>query len=322
MLPGRVSLFWGLLAVKYNKPALSNAELLARWQSKGLAVPSPAEAERALNFIGYFRLRGYALPLMTPMSTGRQFKPGVAFDDILARYELDRDLRRITLGQLERIEVAVRTVISNVMSLHYGPFWYLNHPAQVLGHVAGAKGKPEAFRLGNFLGEVERETHRSKDTFAQHYFSTYTAPLLPPSWLMAECLSFGKWSVLYQHLQKAEPTHPNPKKVVAKAFGLSVSLLESWLHALTILRNTCAHHGRVWNRRFAYRPEVYAQAPQHFTDPQCYYCLAVVMRLFSRSFDTRDEWPVALHDLFKAHPSIVPSELGFPASWSADPLWN
>lgn len=322
MLPGRVSHFWGGLAVKYNKPALSNADLLARWQAKGLAVASAAEAERALNFIGYFRLRGYALPLMTRTPTGRQFNPGVTFADILARYELDRDLRRITLGQLERIEVAVRTVISNVMSLQYGPFWYLNHPSQVLGHASGPKGKPEPFKLGGFLGEVERETHRSKDTFAQHYFSTYTEPLLPPSWLMAECLSFGKWSVLYQHLQKADPAHPNPKKTVAKAFGLSVSLLESWLHALTILRNTCAHHGRIWNRRFGYRPEVYAHAPQHFADPQSYYCLAVVMRLFSRAVDTHDEWSVRLMDLFKAHPAIAPAELGFPAGWEVDPIWN
>ena len=307
--------------MKYNKPAFSNAALLTRWQTKGLAVPSTADAERALNFIGYFRLRGYALPLMKQTPEGRLFKSGVKFEDILARYELDFDLRRITLGQLERIEVAVRTVISNVMSLQYGPFWYFNHPAQVLGHVVGPKGR-EPFKLGGFLGEVERETSRSKDTFAQHYFKTYTEPLLPPSWLMAECLSFGKWSVLYQHLQKADPAHPNPKKTVAKAFGLSVGLLESWLHALTILRNTCAHHGRVWNRRFGYRPEVYARAPTHFSNPQSYYCLAVVMRLFSREVDTHDEWPVRLLDLFKAHPAIAPAELGFPAGWESDPIWN
>jgi abortive infection bacteriophage resistance protein len=269
--------------MKYSKPALSNANLLARWQAKGLVVASAEDAGRALNFIGYFRLRGYALPLMTQTSAGRQFKAGSTFTDILARYELDRELRRITLGQ---------------------------------------HGKLEPFKLGGFLGEVERETHRSKDTFAQHYFSTYTEPLLPPSWLMAECLSFGKWSVLYQHLQKADPAHPNPKKTVAKAFGLSVSLLESWLHALTILRNTCAHHGRIWNRRFGYRPEVYAQAPQHFADPQSYYCLAVVMRLFSRAVDTHDEWPVRLMDLFKAHPTVAAIEMGFPSGWEVSPIWT
>lgn len=308
--------------MKYSKPALSNADLLARWQAKGLAIPLPADAERALTFIGYFRLRGYALSLMMPTPSGRQFAAGIRFEDILARYEFDRELRRITLGQLERIEVAVRTVISNQMSLQYGPFWYLNHPSQVLGHATGPAGRTEPFKMGGFLGEVERETHRSKDTFAQHYFRTYTEPLLPPSWLVVECLSFGKWSVLYQHLQKADRAHPNPKKTVAKVFGLSVTLLESWLHALTILRNTCAHHGRIWNRRFGYRPEVYAQAPQHFVDPQSYYCLAVVMRLFSRAVDTHDEWPVRLMDLFKVHPGIAPADLGFPSGWETDPVWN
>lgn len=308
--------------MKYNKPALSNADLLARWQAKGLTVANAADAERALNFIGYFRLRGYALPLMTPTPAGRQFRAGVTFADILARYELDRDLRRITLGQLERIEVAVRTVISNQMAMQYGPFWYLNHPQQVLAHAPVRNKQPEAFAIGRFLSDVERDTRQSTDLFAKHYFTAYSEPLLPPSWLMAECLSFGKWSRLYKHLRKADPAHPNPKKEIAKAFGLAVSLLESWLHALSLLRNTCAHHGRVWNRRFGYRPEVYAHAPKHFTDPQSYYCLAVVMRLFSRAVDTHDEWPVRLMDLFKAHPTIAPTELGFPAGWEADPIWN
>lgn len=309
--------------MKYSKTALSNADLLARWQAKGLQIPDAAAALRALTFIGYFRLRGYALPLMQSLPNGsRVFKAGTSFTDILARYELDRDLRRITLGQLERIEVAVRTVISNQMSVQYGPFWYLNYPQQVLAHAPGRNNKPEAFAIGRFLSGVERDTRQSSDLFAKHYFSQYTEPLLPPSWLMAECVSFGTWSKLYKHLQKADAAHPNPKKEIAKVFGLSVSLLESWLHALSLLRNTCAHHGRVWNRRFAYRPEVYAQARQNFTDQQSYYCLAVVMRLFSRPVDSHDEWPVRLLDLFQAHPTIAPAELGFPTDWEADPIWN
>jgi len=93
--------------VKYTKVPLSNAALLARWQEKGLAVPSVIAAERALNFIGYFRLRGYALSLMISTPAGRMFQPEVSFEDVIARYEFDRVLRRITLGQLERIAVAV-----------------------------------------------------------------------------------------------------------------------------------------------------------------------------------------------------------------------
>ena len=312
--------------MKYQKPALSNPDLLQRWIDKGLQITSPAQnqqARQALNFIGYFRLRGYALPLMTAKPGGeRQFNPGTTFQDILARYEFDRDLRRITLGQLERIEVAVRTVISNQMSVQYGPFWYLNYPNQVLAHIPGTNGKTETFSIGGFLSSVESDTRQSKDQFAKHYFSKYTQPLLPPSWLMAECVTFGKWSKLYRHLQKSDPTHPNPKKEVAKAFDLSVELLESWLHALTILRNICAHHGRVWNRRFAYRPAVYTREGGHFAHQQSYYCLAVVIRLLLRNADANHEWPSQLQGLFNAHPAINPADLGFATGWHTTPLWN
>ncbi|WP_373829890.1 Abi family protein, partial [Bacteroides heparinolyticus] len=34
-------------------------------------------------------------------------------------------------------------------------------------------------------------------------------------------------------------------------FGLKkVAILENWLHAISNLRNCCAHHSRTWNRRF------------------------------------------------------------------------
>ncbi|WP_084330691.1 Abi family protein [Castellaniella defragrans] len=308
--------------MKYTKQALSEAQLLARWRDKGLIIKDEPAALNALQFVGYFRLRGYALSLMTAANGQRMFRPGVTFDDIIRRYDFDRELRRITLGQLERIEVAIRTVISNHMSLHYGPFWYINHPQQVLGQAPGPRGKPVPFQIGKLLADIERDTHRSKDLFAQHYYAKYTDPLLPPSWLVAECITFRQWSNIYEHLQKADPQQPNPKKEVARTFGLSVPLVGSWLHVLSILRNTCAHHGRIWNRRFVLTPETYQQAQSHFADPRSYYCLAVVMRLFTKPVDMNDEWPIRLSDLLKAYPDIPPQEMGFPNNWDADDLWN
>ena len=104
--------------------------------------------------------------------------------------------------------------------------------------------------------------------------------------------------------------------------GLTVPLVESWLHALTLLRNICAHHGRVWNRRFVFRPAVYNRAAAHLNDPQSYYCLAVVMRLLSKAVDSRDEWPVRLLESFRTHAAITPADLGFPQGWRDDPIWN
>ena len=301
--------------MKYQKPALSIAEQLALWQAKGLVIADIPAAERALTFIGYFRLRGYALPFMQTTPQGRQFFPGTTLERILINYDFDRELRIIILRELEKIEVAVRTVISNTLSQSHGPFWYFNHPIQLLGHVKTQQGNIENFTWGSFLAEVERETRRSKDPFAKHFFSKYSEPLLPPSWLLTECLTFGKWSMLYKHLLQG-------KTSIASQFGLPVDVFESWLHCLTNLRNLCSHHGKLMQRHFIFRPKTLQREKSHFSNQQSFYCYAVVIRLLTSSVAPGNNWPKQLAALFAAHPAISPSELGFPNQWQNALLWK
>ncbi|MBM5570541.1 MULTISPECIES: Abi family protein [Deefgea] len=307
--------------MKYAKSPLSIPDQIAHWQAKGLQIPDLAAATQALTFIGYFRLRGYALPWMHSTANGRVFNPGTTLSMITDAYRLDHELRGAILRELETIEVGIRTVISNTMSDDYGPFWYFNQPAVIFGDIKKRDGSLEAFPLQTFLAEVDSETRRSKDAFAQHFYSKYTDPALPPSWLMAECVTFGKWSKIYQHLQKADASKPHPKKAIAKVFQLQMEVLESWLHALTVLRNICAHHGRVWNRRFSMRPKVFTQQAKHFTDPQSFYSYAVVIRLLSRAINPNSDWPRTLQNILASYPGINPADMGFPVQWQADALW-
>ena len=43
------------------------------------------------------------------------------------------------------------------------------------------------------------------------------------------------------------------KKRIAQSFGLQVAPFESWLTVITVTRNSCCHHARVWNRVFSIR---------------------------------------------------------------------
>ncbi|WP_349293799.1 Abi family protein [Marinobacter sp. M3C] len=49
-------------------------------------------------------------------------------------------------------------------------------------------------------------------------------------------------------------------------------LLQSWLHTLTIVRNICAHHARLWNRELGIKPELPKKAsflwPESLTRPR------------------------------------------------------
>ena len=46
-------------------------------------------------------------------------------------------------------------------------------------------------------------------------------------------------------------THYSDQIALAKIMGLHSTVLVSWLHTFTYVRNICAHHSRVWNRELA-----------------------------------------------------------------------
>jgi len=50
------------------------------------------------------------------------------------------------------------------------------------------------------------------------------------------------------------------KEYITEQFGLKkVAILENWLHAISNLRNCCAHHSRTWNRRFMVKRDIAIQ---------------------------------------------------------------
>ncbi len=275
-------------------------------------IASDAEAERFLRAVGYFRFRGYALPFMQEAPIGfphgnRRFKPGTTFEQIRSLYEFDRALRSLVMEQIDRIEVAVRTVILQELNTHSGVHWYLDFTKEVF---------KEASDQAKWFGEVAKEIERSKNQqFIVHYRNKYTNPRLPPSWAVAECLSFGKWSTLYKQLAHG-------KSAIAGVFALSAPVLESWLHSLNNLRNACAHHGRIWNRSLPFNPQAHPHFVPHFTNPARFYSRAAAIRIMTNVIDSNNDFVDGLRALFHSTPSVNPAVMGFPVNWYNDPLWT
>ncbi|MEH6461722.1 Abi family protein [Chitinimonas sp. JJ19] len=297
--------------MKYTKVALEIPALILRLQAKGLVVPDAAHAERVLRSIGYFRFRGYGLALMQPAPAAfahgtRIFNPGVTFDQVYDLYLFDRALRCLIMDQIDRIEVAARTAIIYELNRLFGPHWYIDFSRNIF-----KKTDDQA----KWFGDVSRDVHKSKEKFIQHYFSKYTAPILPPSWAIAECLSFGKWSLLYKEL-----THG--KSAIATTFALSPPVFESWLHTLTHLRNACAHHSRLWDRLFPFPPKSHPRHPAHFSNAALLYPRLAAIRIMTNAIDGNNALRDGLLSLFSMYAGVSPVQMGFPIAWSTDPLWR
>jgi abortive infection bacteriophage resistance protein len=111
----------------FNKPPLlipAQRELLSK---RGLAVADAARVEHYLNFIGYFRLSGYLRFYVDPTDpNGERFVQGAKFQDGLDLYVFDRKLRVLLLDALERIEISIKSTMTNVGSISDGAMWLCN----------------------------------------------------------------------------------------------------------------------------------------------------------------------------------------------------
>lgn len=153
-------------------------------------------------------------------------------------YIFDRQLRLLLTDALERIEITIRTRITNNLALNHGPHWFLKQ-SLFYDPVSHAK---IISKISNDVGQ--NSNGKKKSEALRHYFRKYKEPSLPPAWVVMEELSIGTLSRLFKAIR-------NPEKVnVANYFGVSCDVLESWLRGLTVLRNTCAHHSRTWNRSY------------------------------------------------------------------------
>ena len=112
------------------------------------------------------------------------------------------------------------------------------------------------------LENIQKEVSRSKEDFLQEHFSKYNDPSLPPVWKTMEVVSFGMLSKLYCNFSDVDV-----KKAVAHSFGLPQYLyLETWTKCIAVLRNLCAHHDRIWNKRFPWKPQLPKRLPLAWID--------------------------------------------------------
>lgn len=290
----------------YNKPALSALDLTALLRSKGLDITDAPKAERYLNTIGYYRLSAYFIPFYAQQDVFRQ---GVTFDDILSLYIFDRKLRLLTLDPVQRIEVAVRTAISNHMSLKYGPFWMMDY--QLF----------ENFSIYHQLIGIALKHATPKNNNlslpCRHYFSAYGDYPLPPSWTLIEELPMGCWSKLFANLKNNQD-----KRAIAAHFSFSWRDFASWLQTATVLRNILAHHRRFWNVTVPILPANmphYIQGGGTLQGP--YVSFAVIMRLLA-AFTHHSSWNKRLAAHMKTCPLDIHIHMSFPHRWQQLPFWQ
>lgn len=289
--------------MRYKKPATSHDEQVARLQQRGLVIQETQRADHWLRHISYYRLSAYCLPFKQHDG----FQPGIDFNAIAGLYIFDRKLRLLTLDAIERIEVSIRATITQDIAVWLGPF----------GHTQKNNFAPP-FDHQRFMIELQQEEQRAKETFADHFRRKYTAEPHLPVWMATELLSFGSISRLYKAMQ------PTARQRIAATYSVDAQFLASWLHALTYLRNVCAHHKRLWNRELAIKPKIPTRKSVlgSIPDNSRIYCMLVIIRHMLTVVSPRCHWRDRLFELFEQHPTVPLAAMRIPADWRTTAFWT
>lgn len=294
----------------YLKKPLHAEEHIDLLASRGLEIEDRARAIHYLTYIGYFRLSGYFPPFQTRDDEGCSvFRPGARFSNILDLYIFDRKIRLLLIDALERIEVAIRTTVSNTMSLAHGAFWLNNPDLFNHGHHAEI--------LDQITAAIDLREGRTHHAFLKHYADKYEN-VYPPSWMILETLSFGQVSHIFKRLKGQN------QKAISAAFGLDHAFFESWLHSLWFSRNLVAHHGRVWNRAFTIQPRVPRKLAEAWPPESArrFYGICAVINYLMEVIADGSRWPDRLRSLLLEYPEVSREAMGFPPAWSSLPFWK
>jgi abortive infection bacteriophage resistance protein len=244
--PGRVVFYTlghgGIMAEKisFSKPSRSPQQQVALLESRGVQVYDREEAEHFLRYHNYYQISGYVyyFEVKGPSRTHRLAQP-ISFSDLISLVCFDQELRFIFFKLTTEIEIALRCSVAYRLSQAYGPFCFEN---------------PDIFRYPEQAQPFKEILLKAlaahdKEPFVAHFTRTYQEPI-PPAWVMVELITLGNISWLYSQLRT------DLQKTIAKDFSVDHMILVSWLKALTELRNTCAHHMRLWNKVFVNYPKI------------------------------------------------------------------
>lgn len=218
-----------------NKPFITyTAQVEKLTNEKHLIVTDTNFAIASLKNISYFGLiGGYKHPFIDIQT--HKYMNNTSFEDIVALYEFDEELRGLFFKYLCHIEIKLRSSISYYFCQKHGERQeeYLN-PANY-----SKTNKKGIIKLIKMLGKMANKNKDYKYLIYQRK-KYHNVPL----WVILNALTFGQISKMFEFLPQ------NIQGLICQDFGnIKKNEMIKYLKVLTLYRNVCAHNERLFSYR-------------------------------------------------------------------------
>jgi abortive infection bacteriophage resistance protein len=306
-----------------GKSARTFEEQLNLLKSRRMLFRDEEAALKTLQCISYYRLKGYWWDMQDDYQT-HTLEPNTYFEDIINRYNFDRDLRMLLFKAIEKVEIALRTKMIHHLSLVYGGKWYLKNTL-FDSHTKTFNGNTQTLHQ-HTIQDLKKEFNRSNEIFIKSHKRKHPG-VDPDSWKILEVASLGVLSKLYKCLRNQLPE----KSKISKEFGLNISTeLSSWLEAITYIRNIIAHHSRIWSRNMVKIPKdninnplnPWLNIPLKTVQQKKAFLIISCLAYMCYSLSGENEFVMNIKSLFHKYPTIPIYKLGFLGNWEGHPIWS
>ncbi|MGE9934328.1 Abi family protein [Lactobacillus johnsonii] len=234
-----------------TKPFTTYRQQLRILRSRGLEVPTDGKAKRALKRIGYYTLiNGYKHLFLARDTHGNvihpeKFIPGSSFKEILALYNLDKELRSILYDGLLAYETTLGAQISYCFSMKYPE----KHSYLAMDNFSSNPNKlPHILKtISSLSSTINRKASERRDNAIKHYVNKHRHV---PLWVLVNFLTFGDLNYFYSNCTE------DVKVDIAKYFSikrrheyglikipsLTTDVIETINHLVNHFRNAVAHN--------------------------------------------------------------------------------
>ena len=287
------------------KKPMTYGEQVEILRGRGCIIGNNEAAIEVLRRVSYYRFSGYLIAYRKDDGT---YMDGLSFEKAAAIYAFDQDLRGLVSKAVSEIEISTKSIIAYYHSHRYGELGYLDEV-----------NFNEQHDHECFIEQFEAVTRNNKNTlYVRHHINKYDGKF--PIWIATELFTMGMISIFFADLKK------DAKKAIAREYNTDYTYLESWLHCSSVLRNICAHHGRLYNNRFHQNPKL----PREYAK----YANMNIRSLFKQLYMLKmlysnwcNDWNNAillpLSALIEKYvTSLDIADMGFPQNWDEALAWR
>lgn len=280
--------------------SLTVDQQIALLQYRNVEIRDVEKAKEILMDIGYYRLGFYFFPFEITFPALYQkrnhvMRKGTKFEDAVALYYFDFDLRNLLLKYTSRIEVAFRTcVVYNMSNRYDNSCWFIDATVMAPSFI-------KDFRNKVYVGL------KKNPAIARHHL-LHRKSKFAPAWKTMEFMTLGEIQTLFENILKVDD-----QLIICKSFHVNkTQVFINYIDTVRHLRNICAHGGVLYDMKLTQAIRRGPAGCFHGIEKSSLYGTLVVTRFLleqvsvNRAIEMWSQVCKLLSDLCMNHPNLQP----------------